>query len=211
MWWHARAVTLLDASLHSVRFQQVMVAEPSVEAAVSILRGLKDRYERHHGVRIRDSALVLAAKLSARYITARFLPDKAIDLIDEACAQVRGCRCLWFHASWSASTRAPGARRTRLATRGHRSARTPATSTRSGGYCNDEGKGRGIERPFEGILAVCRAVNHGGQRDAVWTGGSQRAREYPRRAQSAEAALPGMARGSAGTPHAVLHDCTVTW
>ena len=71
------------------RFQQVYVGEPSVEDTVSILRGLKDRYERFHGVRIDDSALVLAAKLSNRYIQDRFLPDKAIDLVDEACANIR--------------------------------------------------------------------------------------------------------------------------
>ncbi|GJQ09284.1 hypothetical protein GpartN1_g1075.t1 [Galdieria partita] len=71
------------------RFQQVFVSEPSVTDTVSILRGLKERYEVHHGVRILDSALVAAAKLSARYITNRFLPDKAIDLVDEACANVR--------------------------------------------------------------------------------------------------------------------------
>jgi ATP-dependent Clp protease ATP-binding subunit ClpB len=66
------------------RFQQVLVTEPSVPDTVSILRGIKERYESHHGVHISDSALVLAAKLSARYITTRFLPDKAIDLVDEA-------------------------------------------------------------------------------------------------------------------------------
>src|SRR6195952_1698911 len=65
------------------RFQQVLVGEPSVEDTVAILRGLKERYEAHHGVRITDAALVAAASLSDRYITARFLPDKAIDLIDE--------------------------------------------------------------------------------------------------------------------------------
>uniref|UniRef100_A0A6T6N868 Clp R domain-containing protein n=1 Tax=Timspurckia oligopyrenoides TaxID=708627 RepID=A0A6T6N868_9RHOD len=71
------------------RFQQVHVSEPSVQDTISILRGLKERYEIHHGVRIRDSALVAAAKLSSRYITNRFLPDKAIDLLDESCANVR--------------------------------------------------------------------------------------------------------------------------
>jgi ATP-dependent Clp protease ATP-binding subunit ClpB len=71
------------------RFQQVFVGEPSVDDTISILRGLKERYEVHHGVRIRDSALVAAAKLSARYIPNRQLPDKAIDCIDEACASVR--------------------------------------------------------------------------------------------------------------------------
>ncbi|GKA91899.1 chaperone protein ClpB1 [Tanacetum coccineum] len=71
------------------RFQQVLVAEPSVPDTISILRGLKERYEGHHGVRILDRALVVAAQLSSRYITGRFLPDKAIDLMDEACANVR--------------------------------------------------------------------------------------------------------------------------
>ncbi len=77
-----------DAALER-RFQPVQVDEPSVEDTVSILRGLKDRYEIYHGVRIHDSALVAAATLSHRYITDRFLPDKAIDLVDEACALIR--------------------------------------------------------------------------------------------------------------------------
>ena len=71
------------------RFQQVYVGEPSVEDTVGILRGLKERYEVHHGVRITDAALVAAATLSDRYITARFLPDKAIDLVDEAASRLR--------------------------------------------------------------------------------------------------------------------------
>jgi len=71
------------------RFQPVMVAEPSVEDTVSILRGLKERYEVHHGVRITDSALIAAATLSKRYISDRFLPDKAIDLVDEAASRLR--------------------------------------------------------------------------------------------------------------------------
>jgi ATP-dependent Clp protease ATP-binding subunit ClpB len=71
------------------RFQQVYVAEPSVEDAIGILRGLKERYEVHHGVRIEDSALVAAAMLSNRYLTNRFLPDKAIDLVDEAASKLR--------------------------------------------------------------------------------------------------------------------------
>jgi len=71
------------------RFQPVMVDEPSVEEAISILRGLKERYEVHHGVRIKDSAIVAAATLSNRYISDRFLPDKAIDLIDEAASKAR--------------------------------------------------------------------------------------------------------------------------
>ncbi|GET06089.1 chaperone protein ClpB [Ligilactobacillus agilis] len=71
------------------RFQKVIVQEPSVEDTVSILRGLKERYEIHHGVKIHDNALVAAATLANRYITDRFLPDKAIDLVDEACAEIR--------------------------------------------------------------------------------------------------------------------------
>ncbi|WP_288614687.1 ATP-dependent chaperone ClpB [uncultured Lactiplantibacillus sp.] len=71
------------------RFQKVLVAEPSVEDTISILRGLKERFEIHHGVRIHDNALVAAAKLSDRYITDRYLPDKALDLVDEASAEIR--------------------------------------------------------------------------------------------------------------------------
>ena len=71
------------------RFQKVMVDEPTVEDAISILRGLKDRYETHHHVRIRDEAIIAAVELSSRYITDRFLPDKAIDLIDESAAKLR--------------------------------------------------------------------------------------------------------------------------
>ena len=77
-----------DAALER-RFQPVMVDEPSVEDAITILRGLKERYEVYHGVKISDGALVSAAVLSARYITDRFLPDKAIDLVDEACAMIK--------------------------------------------------------------------------------------------------------------------------
>lgn len=90
------ATTLEEYRLHvekdaafERRFQPVTVNEPSVEDCISILRGLKERYERHHGVSITDSAIVLAAQLANRYITNRFLPDKAIDLIDEACANTR--------------------------------------------------------------------------------------------------------------------------
>ncbi|MEA2330167.1 MAG: ATP-dependent Clp protease ATP-binding subunit ClpB [Thermoleophilaceae bacterium] len=77
-----------DAALER-RFQPVMVAEPSVEDTIAILRGLKERYEVHHGVRIQDSAIIAAATLSQRYIADRFLPDKAIDLIDEAASKLR--------------------------------------------------------------------------------------------------------------------------
>ena len=71
------------------RFQPVYVGEPSVEDTVAILRGLKERYEVHHGIRIRDAALVAAARLSNRYISERHLPDKAIDLVDEAASRLK--------------------------------------------------------------------------------------------------------------------------
>src|SRR5207245_9504342 len=77
-----------DAALER-RFQPVYVGEPSVEDTISILRGLRERYEQHHKVRIKDAALVAAAVLSHRYISDRFLPDKAIDLVDEATARLR--------------------------------------------------------------------------------------------------------------------------
>ena len=77
-----------DAALER-RFQPVMVSEPTVEDTISILRGLKERYEVFHGVKISDQALIAAATLSNRYISDRFLPDKAIDLVDEACATIR--------------------------------------------------------------------------------------------------------------------------
>jgi len=77
-----------DAALER-RFQQVYVGEPSVESTIAILRGLKDKYEIHHGVKIKDAAIVAAARLSSRYITDRFLPDKAIDLMDEAASKLR--------------------------------------------------------------------------------------------------------------------------
>jgi ATP-dependent Clp protease ATP-binding subunit ClpB len=77
-----------DAAL-ARRFQPVFISEPSVEDTISILRGLKEKYEAHHKVRVADAALVAAATLSNRYITDRFLPDKAIDLVDEAAARLR--------------------------------------------------------------------------------------------------------------------------
>ena len=77
-----------DAALER-RFQPVFVGEPSVDDTIGILRGLKEKYEVHHGIRITDSALVAAAVLSNRYITDRFLPDKAIDLMDEAASRLR--------------------------------------------------------------------------------------------------------------------------
>ena len=94
---HAIGATTLDEYRKHIekdpalerRFQPVLVDEPTVDETISILRGLRERYEVHHGVRITDSALVAAAVLSNRYITDRFLPDKAIDLVDEAAARLR--------------------------------------------------------------------------------------------------------------------------
>ena len=77
-----------DAALER-RFQKVLVGEPSVEDTIAILRGLQERYEIHHGIDITDPAIVAAAELSDRYITDRFLPDKAIDLIDEAASRIK--------------------------------------------------------------------------------------------------------------------------
>ncbi|MBS3740693.1 MAG: AAA family ATPase, partial [Candidatus Cloacimonetes bacterium] len=77
-----------DAALER-RFQPIMIEEPDIDSTISILRGIKDKYEIHHGVKIKDSAILAAANLSERYISDRFLPDKAIDLIDEACANIR--------------------------------------------------------------------------------------------------------------------------
>ena len=77
-----------DAAL-ARRFQTILVEEPSIPETVSILRGLKEKYELHHGVRISDAAILAASKLSARYISGRFLPDKAIDVVDEAASRLR--------------------------------------------------------------------------------------------------------------------------
>jgi ATP-dependent Clp protease ATP-binding subunit ClpB len=93
-----------DAAL-ARRFQPVFVDEPTVEDTISILRGLKEKYELHHGVRITDAAIVSAATLSNRYITDRFLPDKAIDLMDEAAARC-ACRSIRSPRSSTSSTAA---------------------------------------------------------------------------------------------------------
>ena len=92
-----------DAAL-ARRFQPVFVTEPTVEDTISILRGLKEKYELHHGVRITDSALVAAATLSNRYISDRFLPDKAIDLVDEAASRLQDGRSTPSPRSWTPST-----------------------------------------------------------------------------------------------------------
>ena len=128
-----------DAALER-RFQPVLVGEPTVEDTISILRGLRERYEQHHKVRIKDSALVAAAMLSHRYIADRFLPDKAIDLVDEAAAKLRmeatsmpveldevgAASC-----SSRSSARACARRRTRRRRSGSRSSRRSWRTTRS--------------------------------------------------------------------------------
>ena len=130
-----------DAALER-RFQPVVVDQPTVEETISILRGLRERYEVHHGVRITDSALVAAATLSNRYITERFLPDKAIDLVDEAPAgcgwRSTPCRSSW--TSWSA-----GGSSWRSSAR--RSARRPTTRRRRGWTCSRRSWPRSARRP----------------------------------------------------------------
>ena len=112
-----------DAALER-RFQKILVGEPSVEATIAILRGLQEKYEAHHGVEITDPAIVAAAELSHRYITDRFLPDKAIDLIDEAAVE--------------------GQDRDRLQARGDRQARPPADPAADRARGGRQGKGRGV-------------------------------------------------------------------
>ena len=113
-----------DAALER-RFQPVMVGEPTVEDTISILRGLRERYELHHGVRFKDSALVAAAVLSHRYITDRFLPDKAIDLVDEAAV--------------------PAAHGDRLAAGGARRSAAPHHAARDRARGAAQGKRQGVE------------------------------------------------------------------
>ena len=116
-----------DAAL-ARRFQPVFVGEPTVEDTVSILRGLKEKYETHHGVRISDAAIVAAATLSNRYITDRFLPDKAIDLVDEAASRVRMAVDLLSPRNWTRSTGAGGAARRSSARLWLRKPTTPRAS-----------------------------------------------------------------------------------
>ena len=113
-----------DAALER-RFQKVLVDEPSVEATIAILRGLQENYEIHHGVDITDPAIVAAAELSHRYITDRFLPDKAIDLIDEAAARIK------MEIDSKPEVDGPA-----------RAAPDPAQDRARGG---EEGEGRGVE------------------------------------------------------------------
>ena len=118
------------------RFQPVFIGEPTVEDTISILRGLKEKYELHHGVRITDAALVSAATLSNRYITDRFLPDKAIDLMDEAASRIR----------MEVEIQARGDRDSRPANH-------PAQDRARGA---EEGKGRRVQGPAEGARGRAR-------------------------------------------------------
>src|SRR5579859_2630758 len=138
---HAVGATTLDEYRKHIekdpalerRFQPVFVDEPSVEDTISILRGLKEKYEAHHGVRIADGAVIAAATLSKRYITERFLPDKAIDLIDEAASRLRWTRPTGGSCSWRSSARPCARRPTRPRASGCRasSGRSPPCASRA--------------------------------------------------------------------------------
>ena len=132
-----------DAALER-RFQPVLVDQPTVEETISILRGLRERYEVHHGVRITDSALVAAATLSDRYITERFLPDKAIDLVDEAAS--------------------PAADGDRLDADRARRARAPADPARDRARGAAQGDRRRVEGAARGAREGARRPRGGGRR-----------------------------------------------
>ena len=172
-----------DAALER-RFQPVMVGEPSVEDTIAILRGLKERYEVHHGVRIQDSAIIAAATLSQRYIADRFLPDKAIDLIDEA-------------ASRPAHRDRLDAHRDR-----HGGAAHPAARDRAPGA--QEGEGRGVRGPPRGDRARARRPARALQRDEGPLAGREGGhRGHPRRQGAARAGAPrGRARRARRRPPA---------
>ena len=145
-----------DAALER-RFQKILVGEPSVEATIAILRGLQEKYEVHHGVEITDPAIVAAAELSHRYITDRFLPDKAIDLIDEAASQDQD--------------------RDRLQARGDGQARPPADPAADRARGRREGEGRGVQAPARADRGGDQA--HRSARSPTWRRSGRRRR--PRR------------------------------
>ena len=177
-----------DAAL-ARRFQPVLVSQPTVEDTISILRGLKDRYEAHHGVRITDSAIIAAATLSDRYIADRFLPDKAIDLIDEAAARQR----------MQVELEARGARRARPA---HH-----AAQDRAGGV--EEGDRPSVEGPSqEARWRACGPAGEVRRADRPLEGGEGQARPgrqtEGRARRRAQCARPGAAQGrlrGSGTAH----------
>ena len=131
-----------DAALER-RFQPVLVDQPTVEETISILRGLRERYEVHHGVRITDSALVAAATLSNRYITERFLPDKAIDLVDEAASAGCGWRSTRCRSSSTSSSGAGSSWRSSA----RPCARRPTTRRRRGSRRSRRSWPRSARRP----------------------------------------------------------------
>ena len=162
-----------DAAL-ARRFQPVFVSEPTVEDTVSILRGLKDKYEQHHGVRITDGAIVAAATLSNRYITDRFLPDKAIDLMDEAAARLK----------MQVDSQAGRARLDRP--------RDRAAEDRAGGA--QEGERSGLEGAAEEAReGAGRAREAVGRPDRALAGGEEQA---VRRAEAQDGARAGAHRSS---------------
>ena len=172
-----------DAALER-RFQPVMVGEPSVEDTIAILRGLKERYEVHHGVRIQDAAIIAAATLSHRYIADRFLPDKAIDLIDEAASRA--------------------AHRDRLDADRDRRGRAPHPAARDRASGAQEGEGRGLGGPARGDRAraggPARALDGDEGALAGREGGH---RGDPRRQGAARAGAPrGRARRARRRPPA---------
>jgi ATP-dependent Clp protease ATP-binding subunit ClpB len=151
-----------DAAL-ARRFQPVFVSEPTVEDTVSILRGLKEKYELHHGVRITDSALVAAATLSHRYITDRFLPDKAIDLMDEA---ARACACRSIPSPRSSTT-----------STAHHAAEDRARGAEEGDDAASKDRLEKLERSWP----ICRKV---GRDDAALAGREGQARPGRRSSRS---------------------------
>ena len=185
-----------DAALER-RFQPVLVGEPSVADTIAILRGLKERYEAHHGVRIRDAALTAAAILSERYITDRFLPDKAIDLVDEAASRLR----MEIDSSPGRARRggaAGAAARDRARRDGEgdagraraRRARARRGASPSGRARGALGRGEGRARPRQG--------DHPADRRAADGGRARRAPGRPRSAwrRSATACCPLSSRSS---------------
>ena len=162
-----------DAALER-RFQPVFVGEPSVEDTIAILRGLKERYEVHHGVRIKDAAIVAAATLSHRYITDRFLPDKAIDLIDEAAS-----RC--------------ASRSTRCRPRSTRSSAGSCSSRSSAGAVQGEGRGLG-GAPRGDRARARRAARAVGRDEGAVAGREGRDHRHPRGGQGAARAGPPRGR-----------------
>ena len=164
-----------DAAL-ARRFQPVFVSEPSVEDTISILRGIKEKYELHHGVRITDGAIVAAATLSNRYITDRFLPDKAIDLMDEAASRLRMA--------------------VELEARGDRRARPPHRAAQDRARGAEEGERPGLARPAaaarQGAGGAGAAI---GRTDRAMAGREEQAR---RRAEIEGTARPGARRTRAG-------------